>query len=85
MIRSSVTWSVCWTTINGNKLWLNIHIHFIQNFFRIYNVALGAMNNIYTVFFFFSQHNQMKFVKERIQTSIHHVRLHTRVWKSLVK
>ena len=53
MIRSSVTWSVCWTTINGNKLWLNIHINFIQNFFRIYNVALGAMNNIYTVFFFF--------------------------------
>ena len=24
MIRSSVTWSVCWTTINGNKLRLNI-------------------------------------------------------------
>ena len=32
------------------------------------------MSNIYTVFrFFFFYNNQMKFVKERIQTSIHHV------------
>ena len=50
MIRSSVTWSVCWTTINGDKLWLNIYVNFIQNFFKIYNVALSAMRNIYTVF-----------------------------------
>ena len=73
MIRSSVTWRVCWTTINGNKLWLNIYVNFIQNFFKIYNVALSAMGNIYTVFRSFFYNNQMKFVKERIQTSIHHV------------
>ena len=31
------------------------------------------MRNIYTVFRSFFYNNQMKFVKERIQTSIHHV------------
>ena len=59
--------------INGNKLRLNIHVNFIQNFFRIYNVALGAMNNIYSVFFFHNTTRWNLWKKEFRQVSTMYV------------